>query len=214
MSQQKHFYTLWVKNEKSVPGGPTHGSQYILDNACRMCGTGAVLTGPHIVSGIAMNLKKDLFAVIDENILISDRVANLLTVDGIDSFGEVLQKRGRRPMPFKYLIPQGELPPFSDRTTGYKRDRPCQLCGRDGYFNSLIELGVVEPLILRYDGVNPALLEKDILITYERFGNGRFRTQLSECFFASPEFVVSERFVGCFRRHKVRRFETWDVFFD
>jgi hypothetical protein len=114
--------------------------------------------------------------------------------------------RDGRPLPFEQLLAQGTLPPFGAETTGFVRERPCPVCNRDGYF------GVPNvPLRLAYPSLPAGLLDKDVLATFERFGNSRLRTPLRDSVFAAPVYVISGRMADALRSAGVRSGEVEPV---
>jgi hypothetical protein len=98
---------------------------------------------------------------------------------------------------------------FSDLSTGIVRERPCATCDRDGYF------GIPhQPTLLRYQGVEAALLERDLLATYERFGNSRLREPFRESVFAAPLFIASDRLTRVLEVERVKGVELEQVSFE
>jgi hypothetical protein len=177
---------LLVRKGIDVTGGVSAGTPYSFEGACRTCGTGASQAGPlHLPRFKAP--KADLFATLDSEILVTPRLADRLRTAGVDSLGPVVAKDGRA-LPFEQLLPQGTLPPFGAETTGFVRERPCPVCRRDGYF------GIPNvPLCLTYPSLPADLRDKDVLATFERFGNSRLRTPLRDSVFAAPVYVISGR---------------------
>jgi hypothetical protein len=192
------LYRLVVKKTVNVTGGPSSGTEYVMDGACAACGTGAVQRG-------ALRLPRfkapsaDLFSTLDDEILVSGTLAELLFDRGLKCLGPVVHGPTSEPLPFLQLVPEAVLPPFSRSQTGFVRERPCPTCGRDGYF------GIPHvSATLTYDQLPPSLLEKDLLATFERFGNSRLRTPFRDSVFAAPLYVAGARLAEVLRSANVR----------
>ena len=198
---------LVVRKGVDVTGGVSAGTPYSFESACRTCGTGASQAGPlHLPRFKAP--KADLFSTLDSEILVTPKLAEHLRAAGVRSLGRVVDKDGRA-LPFEQILPQGTLPRFGAETTGFVRERPCPVCNRDGYF------GVPNvPLRLAYPTLPADLLGKDVLATFERFGNSRLRTPLRDSVFAAPVYVISGRVADALRSAGVRSGEVEPVLVD
>ncbi len=195
---------LLVRKGIDVTGGVSAGTPYSFENACRTCGTGAAQAGPLQLPRFKAP-KADLFSTLDSEILVTPKLADRLRAAGVSSLGAVVGKDGR-PLPFEQLFAQGTLPPFGPETTGFVRERPCPVCDRDGYF------GVPKaPLRLAYSSLPADLLDKDVLATFERFGNSRLRTPLRDSVFAAPVHVISARLADALRAAGIRSAEVEPV---
>jgi rRNA maturation protein Nop10 len=192
------LFRLVVRKSVDVCGGPSSGTEYSLEGACPVCGTGAVQAG-------ALRLPRfkppaaDLFSTLDDEVLVSARLSDRLREAGVRSLQTVVQADTGEALPFTQLLPEATLPPFSAATTGFARERPCPACGRDGYF------GVPRtPLELTYENLPAEFLAKDVLATFERFGNSRRRTPFRDSVFAAPLYVVGSRIAEMLRAQRVR----------
>ena len=196
-----------VRKGIDVAGGVSAGTPYSFESACRTCGTGASQAGPlHLPRFKAP--KADLFSTLDSEILVTPKLAEHLRAAGVRSLGPVVDRDGR-PLPFEQLLAQATLPPFGEETTGFVRERPCPVCHRDGYF------GVPNvPLRLAYPSLPADLLGKDVLATFERFGNSRLRTPLRDSVFAAPVYVIAGRVADALRAAGVRNAEVEPVLLD
>jgi hypothetical protein len=198
---------LVVRKGVDVTGGVSAGTAYSFEGACPTCGTGASQVGPLHLPGFKVP-RADLFSTLDSEILVTPRLADRLRTAGVRSLGSVMGTDGR-PLPFEQLLPEGTLPPFGAETTGFVRERSCPVCGRDGYF------GVPNvPLRLAYSSLPAALLDKDVLATFERFGNSRLRTPLRDSVFAAPVYVIGGRVADALRAAGVRSAEVEPVRLD
>jgi len=199
------YYLLTVGKQVGVYGGPYGGSEYSLVNACSVCGTGAECVGPHILPGIR-RAWKGVLVTLDLEILIPDELAGALKTIGEDFLRDVVRPKSGERIPYYELMPQGILPRFSAQTKGYEIEAQCPACKRDGHFNI-----PHVPLQLVYEDVDPSLAKKDVLCTFEHFGNSKLRTPFKDSGFASPLFVVSERFATCLKENGARRVELEEV---
>jgi hypothetical protein len=155
------FSRLLVHSSSNLFGGPQHGTKYDLTMACPRCGSGATQLGPLLV-GSRKFPKSEMFMTLDREILVQGALANTLAGAGFRRLlgAVVLASSGER-LPVLQLLAEDVLPRFSDLSTGFVRERPCATCDRDGYF------GIPDqPTLLRYQGVEAALLERDLLATY------------------------------------------------
>jgi hypothetical protein len=151
-----------------------------------------------------------MFMTLDREILVQGALANTLAGAGFRRLlgAVVLASSGER-LPVLQLLAEDVLPRFSDLSTGIVRERPCATCDRDGYF------GIPhQPTLLRYQGVEAALLERDLLATYERFGNSRLREPFRESVFAAPLFIASDRLTRVLEVERVKGVELEQVSFE
>jgi hypothetical protein len=148
----------------------------------------------------------DLFSTLDDEILISGSLGELLLDRGVRCLGPVVRGDSADPLPFWQLVPEAVLPRFSEAQTGFVRERPCPNCDRDGYFGIP---GVSAPLT--YEQLPPSTSEKDLLATYERFGNSRLRTPFRDSVFAAPLYVAGARLAEALRAARVRTVELQSV---
>lgn len=194
-----------VRNATDIFGGPLHGTEYSLGGACPRCGTGAEQTGPLVLSRFKAP-KKDVFSTLNDEILISPRFSDALRARGIQCVRQVLDAESKAPLPVLQLVADVVLPPFAASTTGYVRERACELCKRDGYF------GIPHvPMALWYDALPSGLVEKDLLATFERFGNSRLRTPFRDSVFAAPVYLAGARLANELKQVKGVDFERVDV---
>ncbi|MFX0209606.1 MAG: hypothetical protein ACFFDT_26740 [Candidatus Hodarchaeota archaeon] len=197
----KKFYLLIVKNlEVDASGAAFYGTKYDMKKACPKCGTGAIPTGSRYMSGLK-KLRKGLFLAGYGELLASVELAEKLISLGIKNLAEVYNTKGIK-MPFMEIRGEDVLPPFSQKTAGYAIDEQCPVCKRNGYFD--LREG---PLRLFYEKVDRSLLEKHILITYERFGYSYLRTPFKDSVLAKPKFIVSCKVKNLLEEEKVRGLE-------
>lgn len=197
----KPFYLLIVRNvEIDADGQAYYGTDYDMQDACPVCGTGAIAKGPRYMSGLNKK-RKGLFQAGYGELLIEEKLAEKLLLKGVEGLAEVYNVKGQK-MPFMEIRGEATFPPFSSKTTGYEIGKQCLFCKRDGFF----DIPHV-PLKLGYENLDGNLPEKNILITYERFGYSKLRQPFKESGFAEPKFIVSEDLKDLFEREKVRGVE-------
>jgi len=194
-------------NHKNIDGGPLRGTQYSLEKACNKCGSGALRISPLILP-LSSSTKNKMFATLDREIIISEELRDELINHGINCFDQVLNTK-KSFVPFYVLVPELVLPPFSQNTKGFERERACAVCGRDGYFNI-----PRVPLEIHYDNIEEATKSKDLLCTYELFGLSIIREPFKESAFAAPKHIISERFKEILEKMKVKNIDFEPVFFD
>jgi len=179
------FYELSVNGLVNVYGGPLYSTEYSLAAACDLCGTGAEPVGPRIIRRFHVS-KAPVFMTLAREILVNLDIAQGLRALGVESLADVHGVKTGEELPLKELRAEATLPPFSEETTGYVRERACTKCGRDGYFGT-----TREPLRLVYRDLPREYAKKRILATYERFGNSRLRVPFKDSGFASLTYVVN-----------------------
>ena len=196
------LFALIVRKQLSaVVGGPRHGTQYSMEKAGPKCGTGADQVGP-------LRLRRfqppasDIFLTLDSEVLIRPGLGDRLRDAGVTCLGDVLDAESEASLDVRQLRPEATLPPFSPDTRGIVRERPCPVCGRDGYY------GVPnEPYRLCYGPLDESLASKDVLATHERFGSSVLRQPFSESVFAAPVIVVGARVAAVLKGERLRYIE-------
>lgn len=189
------YWSMFIRNTPDIEGGPRHGSKYSLASACKHCGTGALRNGPLYINNRKYG-KKEMFITLQFDIIISNSLANELALAGIDSFDDVFVHRGNMKLPFKVLNAEAVLPMFSTATSGYEVERQCEYCKRDGHF------GIPHiPIVLKYMNLQDELTSKNVLWTYEGFGNSGLRKPYQDSFIATPKTIVSTKFKEVVERH-------------
>lgn len=179
---------LIVRNETWIFGGPLHGTTFDLGGACPRCGSGARQVGPLLLSTSRLP-RHEIFTTLTGEILVSSALHGRLVAAGFQCLGRVLRAKGGEPLPVSQLIPEEELPPFDSARSAVIRERPCPQCGRDGYFDKPIG-----PMVLAYAALSAHYLQRDLLATFERFGNSKLRSPFVESVLARPALVVGSRF--------------------
>ncbi len=195
------LFALVVRNQRTVYGGPRYGTEYSTDRACPKCGTGAEQAGPLRLRRFAMP-KAEVFLTLDAEVLVRPALAATLRAAGVACLDVVLDAQSGSSLDVFQLRTEATLPPFAAGTTGITRERPCTDCGRDGHY------GIPhEPYRFVYDTLEDALLSKDVLTTYERFGTSVLREPFSDSVFAAPVTIVGRRIAAVLKAANLRSVE-------
>jgi hypothetical protein len=202
---QDLFALVLRKQLTAVVGGPQHGTQYSMEKACPKCGTGADQLGPLRLPRFRPPAS-ETFLTLDNEVLVGLRLGDRLREAGVMCLGDVLDAKSGASLDVLQLRPQVTLPPFGPETRGVVRERPCPVCGRDGYY------GVPhEPYRLCYATLDESLASKDVLATHERFGTSVLRQPFSESVFAAPVLVVGSRVAAVLKAERLRYVELQPV---
>jgi hypothetical protein len=210
--QSAALLCLGVTTAPRGNGGPTYGTEYDLSRACRLCGTGAVQISPLVVKASDLPRRTSVFQTLDVEVLVSAAVADELedaALTGLELRQAVSLDNGGA-LPWWQLIAQEELPPMDPSTGGILRsehDRPCRLCGRDGFFRT-----PAEPTEIRYRDLAPGALP-DVVRTWEHFGVGRIVEPFKNSQLAHPLLLVRPIVLDIFRQKRARNVEFTPVQF-
>lgn len=178
------FPVVVIRPPVAGSGGPQWGNTYDFHDACTSCGTGARPRPPLIVEGKSFPRAAPLLETEDGELLIDpalvDRLASrygaqLSIIDVRTSEGVDLS--------WKALVDLPRLPHLSSASVGLERERPCELCSRDGYFFSANDAILLHADITAADA-------PPIAFTAEHFGNSVLRDPLEASSFAAPMLAV------------------------
>jgi len=209
------YFIISYKNRPLGESGESCKSEYDLSSACVDCGTGAKLIGTLIVKGFS-NIKKDFFETLDEDLIISSRLYNLIR-DNLHDFylNQVVDSRKNK-LDFYHFANNVTLPRFKKDSTGFVIEDQCQTCRRNGFFTDA-EIGnlerniptIIHPYILKYDKNDLVKYNHDLILnTWECFGlSNRVATGNSVIRYARPLTIVSERIKDIFNREKLNDVE-------
>jgi hypothetical protein len=208
MKMKGTLQRIVVTVQIDVTGGPSFGTSYDLTNSCPVCGTGAIPVGPRL-----LRLKRppslDIFQTLDGEILVSNALAERLRAVANGVLFEVRDATSREVLPFLEIRAQALLPPFAPSTEGFERERPCNICQRDGYFE-IPNVG----LHLVFPPLDQAAKLANVLATYERFGNSKLRTPFADSVLARPLFLFSSALADVLRTSTVSGVSFEAVSFD
>lgn len=192
---------LVVDRAPKGTGGPRSGTEYDLSRACTTCGSGAVQVSPLRLMRSELPKTGPIYETFTGEVLVSERLRDALSAiepAGLEMREVVDAKAGAGVAFFQLLSPS--LPPMDPATQGLLREGQCPDCRRDGHFDSMKE---PMRIVYRRTDLPDALL--DAHSTYERFGNSKLRTPLSESNFAPPLLLVSPRIYEVMTRERVPR---------
>jgi hypothetical protein len=194
--------------ECEIDGGVEWGITYDLSGACPACGTGGRQTsavfvdGEHIadLEGHRAGTTYFFHLLVDEGL-----VAELETIGAAGlsfrSVYAVMPDRRQVKLRWKQLCAARTLPPMSPRTTGIIRDRACEMCGRNGYFqtNKL-------PTRLVYRASDLRDID-DVNMSWENLGYSALKSDLRESLLSYPWTLVTPRVRRVFRDAGVTSFD-------
>jgi hypothetical protein len=136
---------IMYPNEQAVDvfGGVEYGTTYDLSGACPACGTGGRQTSALFIDGKQLaELEGHRAAgtifyhlLVDEG-LEQDLLRIGATGIAFRSVYAVMPDKRQVKLRYRQLCAERTLPPMSPRTTGLVRDRACEVCWRNGYFQT------------------------------------------------------------------------------
>ena len=194
----------------SVDGGAVvDGTTYDESVGCPRCGTGAVQTGPAVVTASELPKRGLLCETHNGHPLSKDALTHALRdaeVSGIE-LRQVVSRRRQQPLPWWQWVLQYTLPKMSQHTRGVVRDTNpgwgCPVCRRDMH-GELINV-VTE---IAYDATDVCLEElPDVMATWECHGKSRLKPDPERHLvrgFAQPFVIVKPRVMELLRSLKVR----------
>ena len=195
-ASDRQFFELSAKSEE-ISGGPSCGTKYSLDHACKFCGSGAIPIGNRVVKNIPHGLGR-IFFTDDHELIVDDRLGIALQAIGIDTLAHVVDLQSNV-LPFYELRPEVTLPPFSKLTTGYEVEDQCIYCKRDGFFHiPRVDFKLI------YENIDPIFFNYNVLVTYELFGTSWINEPFSDCAFASPKFIVSNKVAAVLKSESIK----------
>jgi hypothetical protein len=191
-----------------IDGGVAFGMTYDLSGACPACGTGGKQTSAVFVDGDDLgNLEGHRAgATYPWHFIVAESLAKDLERIGATglSFREVYAVwRDKRTLklPWKQLCAARTLPPMSPSTTGLIRERACEVCWRNGYFESDDE---PTRIVYRASDLRDA---DDVSLSWENVGYGILKPELRESTLSRPWMVVTPKVRRVFRDAGVTCFD-------
>lgn len=183
---------------------PRDGTSYDDSHACPECGAGLVQTSPFRVRKTELP-KSYLATGIADDLLLHESVAGIIESAGLRgmTLRPVLDPAGA-PVPWFQVVVAATMPPMLVSTRGMIRgradaERPCERCGRDGWFNA-----GEHPFIPSY---SRSMLDTtaDAAWTYELFSTGFWKTPLNgKRSLASRVLIVTPRVYAALKPLKLR----------
>ncbi|MRG90901.1 hypothetical protein [Polyangium spumosum] len=187
--------------------GPRVGTKYDMSEACKLCGAGARQTSAMVVDGESLHILEGKRAMHTcyNDILVDEKLAGALADSGATgiSFRGVFaafEKRGHFQLPWRQLCATHTLPRISPRSTGIEPYKSCS-CGRSS-FTTPAKL----PTRLVYRTADIADT-RDINVTWEWFGEVKFKGDVSESVLPYPLFLVTPKVWRIFRDAGVTGFD-------
>ena len=160
-----------------VRGHPRDGTSYDDSEACPQCGAGVVQTSSLRVR--KTELPKSLLATnVADDLLLHESIAGVIASAGLRgmTLRPVLDPAGAA-IPWSQVVVAATMPPMLLTTRGMIRgrsgaERPCERCGRDGWFNT-----GEDPFIPSY---GRSMLDSmpDAAWTFELFSTGAWKTPI------------------------------------
>lgn len=194
------YYVFTYTGKPIGESGENFGTKYNFDNACEICGSGAIVKEKLRCSKIDTTLK-DIFQTLDGDYIISENLYNRMINENIDvvNLKNVSNRRGDK-LPFYHFFSAIRLPKAYE-TKGLILENQCKVCKRDGHFNDMV-MGNLEnhtpskilPVQLLYKKRDLDLIHQfDILSTWEHMGiSNKKATGNLVVRYARPMLVVSD----------------------
>lgn len=194
--------------ECEIDGGVEWGMTYDLSAACPACGTGASQTSAAFVDGdqLAELEGNRAGATWHSHLLVDDGIAADLTALGptglfFRSVYAVMPDKRQVKLRWKQLCANRTLPRMSVRTTGLERERPCEVCGRNGYCGTW-----KEPRRIVYRASDLACAD-DVNMSWENSGFAILKPDLRESLLSCPWMLVTPKVRRVFRDAGVTSFD-------
>jgi hypothetical protein len=196
-----NYFVVTYTGKPIGESGESCSTDYILDGACKSCGTGAKLSG-FLKTKKLNRVKKDFFQTVDGDYLISAKLNTKLVEKGfrIGNLNKVVDSK-KNELSFYHLYTELDFP----KTTNFNGliiEGQCETCQRNGYFND-VEIGNLEnniptrviPIELIYSDLKLDFKnQSDIFNSWEHMGmSNREATGNLVIRYARPLLIVSEQ---------------------
>lgn len=191
-----------------IRGGIKWGMTYDLSAACPACGTGGRQTSAVFMDGEDLS---DLDgqragATIFFHLLVSDGIAEALERIGAKGLSfrgvyALMPDKRQVKLRWKQMCADKTLPPMSPRTTGLVRDRACEVCGRNGYFQT-----GKEPTRIVYRAADLRDAD-DVNMSWENLGYAILEPDLRESLLSYPWMLVTPKVRRVFRDAGITAFD-------
>lgn len=186
--------------ECEIDGGVAWGMTYDLSGACPACGTGGRQTSAVFVDGeqLAELEGHRAGATWFYHLLVDDALAHELEQIGATGLSfrsvyAVMKDRRQVRLRWKQLCAERVLPPMSPATTGLVRDRACEVCHRNGYFQTRT---LPTRVVYRAEDLRDA---QDVNLSWENLGFAVLEPELRDSLLSSPWTLVTPRVRRVFR---------------
>ncbi len=191
-----------------LDGGVEWGMTYDLSDACPACGTGGRQTSAVFMNGKQLDEMEGhrAGATYFFHLLVDEGLA--ADLEGIGATGlsfrgvyAVMPDKRQVKLRWKQLCAARTLPPMSSRTTGLTRDRVCEVCGRNGYFQMS-----KEPTRIVYKASELRDVD-DVNMSWENLGFAVLKPELPDSLLSYPWTLVTPKVRRVFRDAGVTSFD-------
>ncbi|HEY9047590.1 MAG TPA: hypothetical protein VIN08_16905 [Ohtaekwangia sp.] len=208
------YYILSHRSVHKGQSGEGMGSTYDLSNACKSCGTGAVLIGKLYTKGLK-NATNDCLYTLDGDNIISKKLYETIIKNGaiVNDVSLVSDGKGQE-LPLFCVNPKLSFPRMQPFSQGLTIEGQCPVCKQNDFFNDVIignlEKGIqtyIVPLKFHYNGVDSNFLnQSDIFHTWECMGLSNIKAEGNRVIrYARPLLIVSERIKEVFENFKIKK---------
>jgi hypothetical protein len=194
--------------QREIDGGVEWGTTYDLSVACPACGTGAKQTSALFVNGEQLPELEGhrAGATYHWHLLVDEGLATELERLGATGLSfrsvyAVMPDKRQVKLRWKQLSAARTLPPMSPRTTGFTRERACEVCWRNGYFGM-----DKEPVRIVYRASNLRSVD-DASMSWENQGYAVRERELRDSLLSRPWTVVTPKVRRVFRDAGVTSFD-------
>jgi hypothetical protein len=177
-----------------ISGGVAWGVTYDMTGACPACGTGARQTSALFVDGEEISRLEGhrAGATVFFHLLVDEGIAHDLVQIGATGLSfrsvyAVMPDKRQVKLRWKQMCAAKTLPPASPRTSGLVRQRVCEVCRRNGYFQT-----EKAPTRLVY-GAADLRDADDVSSTWENLGHAILEPDLRDSLLSYPWTLVSPK---------------------
>lgn len=199
----------YILSYNQAPIGNSHDSKLEFDfaNACKECGTGALLIGRLKLSGIN-KLKRDFFETYIGDYIVSEELLNYLKNKNLISEDlKKIQNLKDSELEYYQLYTHVTLPPAIQKD-GLVTENQCPVCKRNGFFYKLSKrnektIAIPSGIVYSTYQINE-IGNHHFFFTWECFGYSNLVANGNNVVgFARPLLIVSEKFKNAFEEFKV-----------
>ena len=192
-----------------ISGGVEWGTTYDLSAGCPACGTGAPQTSALFVNGEELEELEGhrANATIFFHILVDEGLAADLESVGATGLSfrsvyAVMPDKRQVKLRWKQLSAARTLPPMSPRASGFERERACEVCWRNGYFQMTDEKPT--RIVYRASDLRDA---DDVNQCWENLGYAILEPNLRDSLLSYPWLLVTPKVRRVFRDAGVTSFD-------
>jgi hypothetical protein len=178
-----------------ISGGVKWGMTYDFHGACPACGTGGRQTSAAFLDGEELRELEGhrAGATVFFHLLVDEGIAEQLVKIGATgvsfrSVYAVMTDKRQVKLRWKQLCADQTLPRMSPSTTGLERERACEVCGRNGYFQMTDEA----PTRIVYRAADLQEID-DVNVTWENLGYAVLEPDLRDSLLSFPWTLVTPK---------------------